>query len=168
MIADGSFREDLFYRLNVIALQVPPLRRRMEDLSQYIAFFVSKYCRKNNRETLSISPEALKAMEHYSWPGNIRELENVIERAVILTPGNTITLQILPADLYEGGEQDTQVSFRRGMKLEEIELRIIQDVLLLNHGDRAKSAEELGIGVRTLYRKLTEINALEPAAVEPD
>src|SRR5690606_20640705 len=93
----------------------------------------------------------------YGWPGNIRELENAVERAVILSPGNEIQPKALPPELHGKPDQDSGIHFRRGMKLEEIELMVIQAVLRHNHGDRARSAEELGIGVRTLYRKLHEI-----------
>ena len=158
MIAAGLFREDLYYRLNVISLHVPPLRERMEDLPMYISFFIAKYCRKNRRETLSLTPEALAALEVYGWPGNVRELENVIERAVILTTENQIPLKSLPPEVRNDQSTST-LEFPRGMRLEEIELKAIQDALRRNHGDRAKSAEELGIGERTIYRKLNEINA---------
>jgi two-component system response regulator HydG len=165
MVTAGQFREDLFYRLNVVALQVPALRERMEDLPAYIAFFLSKYSRKNQRETLSLAPEALGLLERYGWPGNLRELENVIERAVILTPGDTITLKALPPELRNESDHSSPFNFRRGIPLEEMELMIIREVLRLNHGDRAKSADELGIGVRTIYRKLNEMHAREP---QPD
>jgi two-component system response regulator HydG len=160
MAAAGTFREDLFYRLNVVDLHIPPLRQRMEDLPSYIAFFIHKFCRKNHRDPVSIAPEALRFLETYSWPGNLRELENVLERAIILTPGNQVTEKVLPPELREPGDRSGgQVSFPRGMKMEEIELQVIREALSRNHGDRAKSAEELGISVRTVYRRLNEMQA---------
>jgi DNA-binding NtrC family response regulator len=106
-------------------------------------------------------------MERYPWPGNMRELENAVERAVILSTGDAIPAKALPLDLSgDGGTEKAEVGFRRGMKLEDIELMVIQTVLRYNHGDRAKSADELGIGVRTLYRKLNEIQAREAVASE--
>jgi DNA-binding NtrC family response regulator len=159
MTAEGLFREDLFYRLNVIALHIPSLRERMEDLPAYLAFFIAKHCRKNQREPLSVTAEALKILERYAWPGNLRELENVVERAVILSQGNQITAKVLPADLGEEAWTLSPFNFKRGMPLRQLEHLIIQDTLRYNQGDRAKSAVDLGIGQRTLYRKLLEINA---------
>ncbi len=157
LVAEGLFREDLFYRLNVITLEIPPLRQRMEDLHGLIAQFLTRFAVHNGRDQMSISGEALQLMNQYGWPGNIRELENAVERAVILSPGNEIQPKALPPELNGKLPQDSGINFRRGMKLEEIELMVIQAVLRHNHGDRARSAEELGIGVRTLYRKLHEI-----------
>ncbi len=159
MVASGQFREDLFYRLNVIPLLLPPLRDRMEDLTMYVSYFIAKYCKKNRKQPLALSPEALQLLEGYSWPGNIRELENAIERAVILTTGPEITPKVLPPEICGGDDSAPRLQFRPGTKLEDIELQVIQQVLKRNHGDRAKSAEELGIGVRTIYRKLNEIEA---------
>jgi DNA-binding NtrC family response regulator len=114
-------------------------------------------------------------MERYAWPGNMRELENAIERAVILSSGKEITPKALPAELNGANQDAVAVAFQRGMKLEEIELKVIQEVLRYNHGDRGKSADELGIGVRTLYRKIQYLesrdaeptNPLEAAGDEP-
>jgi DNA-binding NtrC family response regulator len=168
LVGEGSFREDLFYRLNVIPLVIPPLRRRMEDLPAYIAHFLARCGARNGRERLSLSDEALRLMERYPWPGNMRELENAIERAVVLSTGDTIFPKALPAELQGDVEaKASEVAFRRGMKLEDIELMVIQSVLRYNHGDRGKTAEELGIGVRTLYRKLNEIQARDVAGFEP-
>jgi DNA-binding NtrC family response regulator len=157
MAAEGLFREDLYYRLNVLALQIPPLRGRMDDFPAYVSFFIEKYCRKNRREPVFVDSEAMKILERHSWPGNLRELENVIERAVILTPGNTVTPKVLPPELTETEGTESPFKFRRGMTLDEIEMKIIREVLRFNDGDRARSAEELGIGERTLYRKLQEM-----------
>ena len=162
-IMGGHFREDLFYRLNVIPLLIPPLRQRPEDLPGLISFFIGKYCKKNKRDNLSVSPDALRLMEHYAWPGNVRELENAIERAVILCLGHQITVDDLPGELGSGGSDSSEpLSVTRGMTLEEIELRVIQGALKRNHEDKAKTAEELGISLRTIYRKLDEIHAKEP------
>jgi DNA-binding NtrC family response regulator len=159
MVGDGLFREDLFYRLNVIPLVIPPLRQRMEDLPGYIAFFLAKYCKKNRRENLSLSTEAMNRMVRYSWPGNIREVENAIERAVILCQGTEITPKNLPPELNGQAAESTEFLFRSGATLDEMELIIIQNALRRNHGDRGKTAQELGIGVRTLYRKVMEIES---------
>ncbi len=166
MVEAGQFREDLFYRLNVIPLLLPPLRQRAEDLPALISFFIGKYCRKNKRENLSVSGDALRLMELYSWPGNVRELENAVERAVILCLGHQITIEDLPAELSGESDVATQLNISRGMTMEEIELMVIQNALKRNHGDKVKSAEELGISLRTIYRKLDDIQTKEAAVPE--
>ncbi len=158
------FREDLFYRLNVIPLQIPPLRQRPEDLHSLISFFISKYCKKNKKSNLSLNADALRLMEGYPWPGNVRELENAIERAVILCLGHQITPEDLPDELSNPDGSSLQLSLGRGMTLEEIEITVIQNTLKKNHGDKAKTAEELGISLRTIYRKVDMVTAMESGA----
>jgi DNA-binding NtrC family response regulator len=161
----GQFREDLFYRLNVIPLQIPPLRHRPEDLHSLISHFIAKYCRKNKKENLSISAEALRVMEQYAWPGNVRELENAIERAVILCLGHQITPEDLPDELSAAPDDSVRLNFGSGMTMEEIEMIVIRNALKKNHGDKTKTADELGISLRTIYRKLESVNAgQDPAA----
>ncbi len=155
------FREDLFYRLNVIPLLIPPLRQRHEDLHSLISFFINKYCKKNKRENLSIHADALRLMEKYPWPGNVRELENAIERSVILCLGHQISIADLPDELSQSCESQVQIDIDRGMTMEEIELYVIQNTLKRNHGDKAKTAEELGISLRTIYRKLDAVISQE-------
>ncbi len=92
-IKDGSFREDLYYRLNVVLIKIPPLRERKEDIQPMIESFIEKYCKENNKEKLEISREAADLLMKYNYPGNVRELENIIERAVVLTRGNVITVK---------------------------------------------------------------------------
>ncbi len=158
----GLFREDLFYRLNVIPLQIPPLRQRPEDLHSLISYFIALYCKKNKKANLSLSADALKLMETYVWPGNVRELENAIERAVILCMGHQITPEDLPDELSATTESAGQIYVGKGMTLEEIELSAIQIGLKRNHGDKAKTAEDLGISLRTIYRKLDMMNPGHP------
>jgi DNA-binding NtrC family response regulator len=150
----GLFREDLFYRLNVIPLQIPPLRQRPDDLHSLISHFIALYCKKNKKSNLSLSADALKLMESYAWPGNVRELENAIERAVILCMGHQIQPVDLPDELSNSEDSAMQLNLGKGMKLEEIEMMVIQSTLKKNHGDKAKTAEELGISLRTIYRKI--------------
>ena len=106
-------------------------------------------------------------MERYSWPGNIRELENAIERAVILCLGHQIMAEDLPGELSNGSDGNLQLTIGQGMTLEEIELAVIQNALKRNHGDKAKTAEELGISLRTIYRKQADILSQKPAGLEP-
>ncbi len=163
-VEGGLFREDLFYRLNVIPLHIPALRQRSEDLHSLISFFIAKYCKKNKKNNLSVSADALKMMEHYGWPGNVRELENAIERAVILCMGHQIGIDDLPDELSANPEAGSQVYIGRGMTMDEIELSVIQNTLKRNHGDKQKTAEELGISLRTIYRKLDAILQIETSA----
>ena len=155
----GQFREDLFYRINVIPLHIPPLRQRPEDLHSMISFFIAKYCKKNKKSNLSVSAGALRLMEAYAWPGNVRELENAIERAVILCMGHQITPEDLPDELTSASDPVMPLFVGQGMTLEEIELAVIQSAMRRNHGDKAKTAEDLGISLRTVYRKLDAVTA---------
>ncbi len=150
----GLFREDLFYRLNVIPLQIPPLRLRPEDLHSLISHFLAIYGKKNKKPNLPLSAEALALMESYSWPGNVRELENAIERSVILCLGDKIMPDDLPDELRTVTESATHIFVGQGMTLDEIEMSVIQSGLKRNHGDKVKTAEELGVSLRTIYRKL--------------
>ena len=102
-VREGNFREDLFYRLNVITIELPPLRQRKEDIPLLVDFFRKKYAEENDRPVRSITPEALRPLMAYSWPGNVRELENVVERAVVLSTGTEITLDLLPDNLLGRG-----------------------------------------------------------------
>ncbi len=155
-VESGLFREDLFYRLNVIPLTIPPLRMRSDDLHSLISFFIGKYCQKNKRQNLSVSADALRLMEGYAWPGNIRELENAIERAVILCLGHQITVDDLPEELGASATGGGPIYIGKGMTMDEIELNVIMNTLSLNHGDKVKTAEDLGISLRTVYRKLEQ------------
>ena len=103
MVREGRFREDLFYRLNVITVELPPLRQRKEDIPLLVEFFLKKYAAENGRATQRVMPEALRPLMAYSWPGNVRELENVIERAVVLSSGPEITMDLLPESLMGRG-----------------------------------------------------------------
>jgi two-component system response regulator HydG len=161
MVEEGTFREDLFYRLNVIPLTIPPLRQRPEDLHALILFFIAKYCRKNKRPNLSVSAEALHLMERYGWPGNVRELENAIERAVILCLGHQITPEDLPPELSGAAGERAGLMITPGMTLAEVEMALIRNSLERNHGDKDKTSKELGISLRTVYRKLDGLATTE-------
>ncbi len=105
----GNFREDLFYRLNVVHMEMPPLRQRSEDIPLLVAHFMQKYAEANNKEGVRLEPEVMKILLRYPWPGNVRELENVIERAVILCSNNTITAADLPANVAEAPETEFNI-----------------------------------------------------------
>jgi DNA-binding NtrC family response regulator len=147
----GEFREDLYYRLNVFAIQLPALRDRVEDIPALTNYFLSYYGRKENKTALQISREAVQLLQRHSWKGNIRELRNVLERASILTDGNEILPEHLP---YEIQKQDSAIS--ESLSLASVEKHHIQKVLQYAKGNKTKAAEFLGIGLTTLYRKMEE------------
>ncbi|MCL5126653.1 MAG: sigma-54 dependent transcriptional regulator, partial [Deltaproteobacteria bacterium] len=156
----GTFREDLFYRLNVVPIQLPPLRERKEDIPLLIEHFLKIYNEKNGRRLKGFHPRALDAMMRYSWPGNIRELENVVERAVILTRDEYVSLPELPGSIAQAvGEPlpwRTHEGIHPGITIREVEKELILVTLEHNDGNRTRSAAELGITRRTLQNKLKE------------
>jgi DNA-binding NtrC family response regulator len=149
----GNFREDLFYRLNVISLRVPPLRERPDDILPVAEYFLQKYVRKVGRPPMRIDSSAAHQLLQYRWPGNVRELENAVQRAVALAGGDIL----LPADLPEavhGGRARSDLSMDSGATLGEMEKQYILHVLKEQGGSRGRAAEVLGIGRNTLWRKL--------------
>jgi two-component system response regulator HydG len=154
----GRFREDLYYRLNVIALTAPPLRARREDIPLLADHFLGVYCKKNGRARLSVAPEVLTKLSDYSWPGNVRELENVIERAAVLCPSGVIALGDLPDAIAEAtAPAPSTLSFPLGTPLAEVEQRLIRETMKYTSGDKSLAAQLLGISTRTIYRKLGEM-----------
>ncbi len=151
----GRFREDLFYRLNVIAILAPPLRARREDIPLLVDHFLGLYSAKNGRPRLTVSRGAMEKLLDYAWPGNVRELENVIERGVVLARKDNLTEQDLPdAIVHAAPPEPTALTFGIGTTLEEIELRVIRETLRHAKGDKSVAAQLLGISTRTIYRKL--------------
>ena len=154
-VAAGRFREDLYYRLNVIAITAPPLRARREDIPLLVDHFLGLYCAKNGRPRLHPTRGALDRLMDYAWPGNVRELENVIERAVVLSRNDALTEADLPdAVVQMPSGAPTQLAFEIGTPLHEIELRVIRETLRHAKGDKSLAAQLLGISTRTIYRKL--------------
>ncbi|TAN38497.1 MAG: sigma-54-dependent Fis family transcriptional regulator [Nitrospirae bacterium] len=149
LVRAGSFREDLYYRLNVIAITIPPLRERREDVPALAGYFLKKYSRKLSKDIKGISLEAGDVLNAYPWPGNVRELENVMERAVILCDSRSI----LPADLSIAGAGLTAAS-KEQPSLEEMERDYILKVLKQAGGNQSKASQMLGIDRKTLYHKL--------------
>jgi transcriptional regulator with PAS, ATPase and Fis domain len=156
-VETGRFRLDLYYRLNVIAVQLPSLRERREDIPLLVAHFLRKYSQQNNKEVDSIQQQALQSLQAYDWPGNVRELENVIERSVVLAKGATISIPDLPDHLKEKEAMlvpNDQFVLPVNATLEDIERTAILQALHTNAGNRQAAARALKIGVATLYRKL--------------
>jgi DNA-binding NtrC family response regulator len=153
-IRKGNFREDLYYRLNVVNILIPPLRERKEDLQILIAVFMREIAKENGKLIEGIDPKARIALYNYSWPGNVRELRNCIESSVVLCKGSTITIDDLPSYLKSDSENYIKISL--GVPLDEAEKEIIQNTLTYYKGNKSKTAEILGIGRKTLHRKLAE------------
>jgi len=150
----GVFREDLYYRLNVIVVNLPPLRQRLEDIPLLADHFLTMYAARNNKQIEGISPDALDLMTSYYWPGNVRELENVIERAVVLSRSSTIETGDLPSRISDEERYQGQITVSIGTPLEEMERRMIRETLRHTKGDKKLAARLLGIATRTIYRKL--------------
>jgi DNA-binding NtrC family response regulator len=159
----GRFREDLYFRINVVTVRLPALRERREDIAILVGHFLNKLARRERREPTAMSPEALKLLTGYAWPGNVRELENAIERAVAVAKGNVILPSDLPPEV--GGDRSPAAAAAAGASdgggliadrptLAELERRYIQLVLAESGGNKKKAAEKLGIDRRTLYRAL--------------
>ncbi len=155
-VESGRFREDLYYRLNVITVAIPPLRARPEDISLLAAYFVARFAAKNRKPMKGLTPEATEILQGSAWPGNVRELENVIERAVVLTRSNVITPSELPAELVEAAGRPVTgpLEIRLGTTLEEIDQRVLDATLEQVGGDKKLAADLLGISQRTVYRML--------------
>jgi DNA-binding NtrC family response regulator len=157
-VTAGRFREDLFYRLNVIAVTAPPLRSRREDVPLLVDHFLGVYCAKNNRQRLAIAREALALLEDYTWPGNVRELENVIERATVLCRSDKLGVDDLPEHLRASPTAaPSSLTFSVGTPLDEVERRLLRETLRYARGDKSVAAQLLGISTRTIYRKLGEM-----------
>ena len=161
LIEDGKFREDLYYRLNVIPIKLPPLRERMEDLPVLAEHFMKKHCRENGKKISSIAPETLALLNKYQWRGNVRELENIIERAVLICQGDAIE----PANLFmEESETENAGSVALGNfrgTIYEMERELIFKTLEETGNNKTKAAEILGISIRTLRNKLNEYKEKE-------
>jgi two-component system response regulator HydG len=154
----GRFREDLYYRLNVISITAPPLRARREDIPLLVDHFLGLYCAKNGRPRLHPTRGALDRLLDYSWPGNVRELENVIERAVVLSRSDALTEADLPDAVARAASSvAASLTFDVGTPLDEIEIRVIRETLRHTKGDKSLAAQLLGISTRTIYRKLDGI-----------
>ena len=154
-VKKGSFREDLFYRINVFPLNLPPLRERTKDIQLLAEFFLKKFCEKHGKSVENISDDALNLLAGHSWKGNVRELENSIERAVLLGEGKTL----LPEALFLE-ESSVRVSASiSGTSIWEVEKELIFKTLKDMEGNKTKAAKRLGISVRTLRNKLKDYDA---------
>jgi two-component system response regulator HydG len=164
-VREGRFREDLYYRLNVIALRVPPLRERRDDIPLLAEHFLRFFGERNARHLAGFARPAAEALVRYDWPGNVRELENTIERAVVLSRGTAVELDDLPVEVRTGqgsASDGRSITFAIGTPLGEIERRVIHATLGHVGGDKRLCAQLLGIATRTIYRRLEEEKEVTP------
>jgi DNA-binding NtrC family response regulator len=172
MVEKGSFRKDLFYRLNVVNLRLPTLRDRREDIPLLAAHFLDRISREHNAK-FTLSDEALRTMMRYDWPGNVRELEHAVERACALSSGPILHLGDLPTQLQQRGieaqraaansvEEQQETAVAGVTTLADLERQAILGAIRTLHGDKLQAAKLLGIGKTTLYRKLKEYGIADP------
>jgi len=162
LVREGKFREDLFYRLNVITIDLPPLRQRKEDILLLVEHFLRKYSQENERQYRRMTPEGLRPLISYSWPGNVRELENVIERAVVLSSGTEIGVDLLPDQIAGRGTPFPVLEHRPDASLfdilEDCERRIITDMLEKCSWNQTEAAERFRVPLSTLNQKIKRLN----------
>jgi DNA-binding NtrC family response regulator len=154
-IEKGVFREDLYFRLNVVNIRVPPLRERKEDIPLLINAFLGEFSRENGKQIDGFDEKARTALYNYDWPGNVRELRNCVESAVVMTKGNIIGEADLPPTVRVHSDEGW-IRIRLGTDMEEAEKIIIRDTLAFLKGNKSKTADMLGIGRKTLHRKLED------------
>ena len=161
-VKEGKFREDLFYRLNVITIDLPPLRQRKNDIPMLAEHFIAKFARENDKAPLHVTPEALRPLMDYDWPGNVRELENVMERAVVLATGTSLTAELLPEDLTGRGSRFALMEHRPDASLfeiiEELERRVIGEMLEKCAWNQTEAADRFRIPLSTLNQKIKRLN----------
>src|SRR5438477_2698095 len=173
LVREGKFRDDLFFRLNVVRINMPPLRERKEDIPILVRGFLRHFCKENNKPLLDLAPDAMDALLTYDWPGNIRELRTAIEHGVVMATGPKITLRDLPMAVRQaataqlpGGVSPT-VAFGQKtspLDLHETERRLIAQALAATNGNITAAAKKLGISRRTLHRKINEMNLSKKSA----
>ena len=162
-VAEGRFREDLYYRLNVVHIHVPPLRERRDDIPLLITAFLQEFAKENGKNIEGIDARARAALYKFDWPGNIRQLRNCLESAVVMCSGSIIKLEDLPPTIAGSGEADS-IAVPAGITMTEAEKIIILQNLAINKGNKSKTADILGIGRKTLHRKLDEYAAEDRGA----
>ncbi|MBP1778822.1 MAG: Response regulator of zinc sigma-54-dependent two-component system [candidate division NC10 bacterium] len=170
LVREKRFREDLYYRLNVITIQLPALRDRQEDIPLLAHHFLRRYAAQNAKAIEGFAEEAMDLLQTYAWPGNVRELENAIERAVVLTRSDMITPVDLPETLVRTDQAARHLVVSIGTPLEEVENQLIDETLRFTKGDKTLAAKLLGIATRTIYRRMkgeTALSATPPVGGDP-
>ncbi|MBW1824611.1 MAG: sigma 54-interacting transcriptional regulator, partial [Deltaproteobacteria bacterium] len=158
LLARGTFREDLYYRLNVIKIELPPLSKRREDIPLLIDHFIHQFNLKKGKKITGISDQTMSMLMQYEFPGNVRELENLIEHAFVLCHGSRIKLEHLPKEFVNKFRKEEKGTSKSPDKLKSAEANVIIDVLKKHGGNRTKAAKELGIDKSTLWRKIKKLN----------
>ncbi len=163
MAAEGAFREDLIFRVNTFEIHLPPLRERKDDIPQLAKFLIARYLKKRDVPPDILSPAAIEVLMNHEWTGNVRELANALEHAVILSDGKSVLPEDFPKSVTRPGSKPgggfSVVSGSHARSLREIEMDVIFQVLEKHDGDKPKTAEELGIALKTLYNKLNQYQA---------
>ena len=156
LVASGQFREDLYYRLKGVRIELPPLRDRRMDIPLLAQGFMSESARENGKRVKEIAPEAMDKLVNYSWPGNVRELRSAVETAVVLSRSEKVTVRDLPIEIRGGDSGGTgkQISGGSGLTVKEVERQLIVRALKESNGSRTEAAKKLGMSRRTLHRKL--------------
>jgi two-component system response regulator HydG len=155
-VEERRFREDLYYRIKVFHIQLPPLRERREDIALLAHHFMNRYAERNGKRLLGFGEKAMEILESHSWPGNVRELENAIEYAVVMARSDRITASDLPRDLRPREERGERIVLPAGISATEAEGLLIRRTLDLAKGDKESAAAMLGFSLRTLYRRIKE------------
>jgi len=167
LVREEKFRDDLYFRLNVVRVVMPPLRERKEDIPILVRGFLRHFCKENQKPLLDLAPDAMDALLAYDWPGNIRELRTAIEHGVVMATGKQITLRDMPAAVRQvttaklpGGVSPTEAFGEKTspLDLHETERRLIAQALAATNGNITAAAKKLGISRRTLHRKINEMN----------
>jgi len=155
LINEGRFREDLYYRLNVVKIELPPLSQRREDIPFLIDAFIQKFNAKMGKQITGVSDQVLRLLLNHDFPGNVRELENIVEHAFVICGGSRIEVDCLPTDLTGKQEEtDSSLSIKEDHPFEKAEAEIVKRTLEKSRGNRVKAAQELGISRATLWRKI--------------
>jgi DNA-binding NtrC family response regulator len=165
MVADGRFRDDLYYRINVLSVDVPPLRERHEDIPVLIDYFLKKHTRNTSRLVRGLTPETKRLMLNYSWPGNVRQLESAIERAILLCEGDLITVEDLPLEVRQESRPQAEGAFKlppEGIAFEDVERSLIMQAMEQTDYNITKSAKLLGLTFRTLQYRLEKFGIKRP------
>ncbi len=160
----GTFREDLFYRLNVVSIKLPPLRERKEDIPFLVNFFIDKFSKRYKMPVKGISQRAMNLLMEYDWKGNVRELENTIESILVVHTPEVIDLPHLPPEIREHREKPEVISIKVGTRLEDVERELLIQTLKATKGNKRKAAELLGINVRTIHRKMEGLGGVLPVS----
>ena len=171
MVADGRFRDDLYYRINVLSIDVPPLRERREDIPVLIDFFLKKHTKNTSRLITGLTPETKKLMNEYSWPGNVRQLESAIERAILLSEGDLITPEDLPTEVRQEVGPASESAFKlpaEGINFEDVERNLITQAMEQTDYNITKAAKLLGLTFRTLQYRLEKFGIKKPDGRDGD